>query len=50
MGAYSGTVVIGYSHIVIVCDTLGLVSLMVGFMWLMCHGQYVDVWIFNSTT
>jgi hypothetical protein len=50
MDSYSDTVVIGYGGIVTVCDTLGLVSLMVGLMWLMCHGQHADVWIFNSRT
>jgi hypothetical protein len=29
---------------------LGLASLMIGLMWLMCQGQYVDVWIFNNRT
>jgi hypothetical protein len=50
MGAYSGTVVIGYGDIVTVYDMLGLVFLMVGLMWQMCQGQHVDVCIFNSMT
>jgi hypothetical protein len=30
---YSGTAVIGYRDIVVVCDVLGFVSLTVGLMW-----------------
>jgi hypothetical protein len=50
MGCYSGSVVIGYGGIIIVFGMLGFVSLMVGLMWLMCRGQHVDIWIFNSRT
>jgi hypothetical protein len=41
MGAYSGTVVIGYGVTVTVCDMLGLIFFVVGLMWLMCQGQHV---------